>query len=543
MAEPLHIRKIMEELIAGRMRVPNFQRGFVWDPERVAYLMDSIYKSYPFGSILLWRTKQELAHERDLGPFKLPQNDPSYPTDYILDGQQRITSIFGVFQTDIKLPERPLWSNVYYDMSAPENAQDSSFSAMAEEDAEPSRYFPISCLFDPVRYRQQTNTYEADTIQRIDKLQARFKEALIPVQTIDTEDKTAVAIVFERVNQRGVELDTVQLLSAWTWSGDFDLNQKFEELAAELAPFGFKAVGGDKDLLLRCCSAVMASDPSPDALINLNGSSVRNNFDLVTTGIKGAIDFLQKNLHVASLENLPYNNLLVPLTVFFANNPKAQHRMTKKQRDEILAWFWRTCLGRRYNSQPVKSLREDVLEFVNLRDGKTDSLQTPRPTIDPSFFQKNIFRLNSVLSRAYILMLAQIGPRSFISGNKIDLRSALKEYNRNEFHHVYPRSFLRKTFELYLYDESCLANLCFLSRSDNNLISSDAPSMYRAKMPDDIDDIAAATLLPANTFQDEYDDFVRDRSIALANYASTLLKRPDEPPTPPYVASRPSVFS
>ena len=171
MAEPLHIRKIMEELIAGRMRVPNFQRGFVWDPERVAYLMDSIYKSYPFGSILLWRTKQELAHERDLGPFKLPQNDPSYPTDYILDGQQRITSIFGVFQTDIKLPERPLWSNVYYDMSAPENAQDSSFSAMAEEDAEPSRYFPISCLFDPVRYRQQTNTYEADTIQRIDKLQ------------------------------------------------------------------------------------------------------------------------------------------------------------------------------------------------------------------------------------------------------------------------------------------------------------------------------------------------------------------------------------
>jgi uncharacterized protein with ParB-like and HNH nuclease domain len=46
LSEPINIRKIIEELIAGRMRVPNFQRGFVWDPERVAYLMDSIYKGY-----------------------------------------------------------------------------------------------------------------------------------------------------------------------------------------------------------------------------------------------------------------------------------------------------------------------------------------------------------------------------------------------------------------------------------------------------------------------------------------------------------------
>ncbi len=107
--------------------------------------------------------------------------------------------------------------------------------------------------------------------------------------------------MFERVNQRGVELDTVQLLSAWTWSGDFDLNQRFEELAADLTPFGFKDVGSDKDLLLRCCSAVMLRDPSPDSLISLNGTKVRETFDNVVTGIKGAIDFLRKNLHVESL--------------------------------------------------------------------------------------------------------------------------------------------------------------------------------------------------------------------------------------------------
>lgn len=531
MAEPLHIRKIMEELIAGRMRVPNFQRGFVWNPERVAYLMDSIYKGYPFGSILLWRTKQELAHERDLGPFKLPQNDPSYPTDYILDGQQRITSIFGVFQTDIRLDKRPLWANIYYDLLTPENAQDSSFMALDEE-IDKTRHFPIHCLFDPVAYRKETDGYSEEMIQRIDKLQARFKEALIPVQTITTEDKTAVAIVFERVNQRGVELDTVQLLSAWTWSGDFDLNQKFEELAQELAPFGFKDVGANKDLLLRCCSAVMTHDPSPEALINLNGQKVRDSFDTVITGIKGAIDFLRKNLHVASLENLPYENILVPLSVFFAGDTNKQHKMTNKQRTEILKWFWRTCFGRRLNSQPIKTLKEDVAEFADLKSKKRKDLSIAPVHLSEGFFYETIFRLNSVLSKTFVLMLAQRGPRSFISGSKIDLHRVLKEYNRNEFHHIYPRSFIKASDQNFLYDESCLANICFLSRTDNNAISGAAPSVYRAKMPDDISEITAANMLPANTFDDDFLRFISERRQLLNMEAAKLLEVMPPPPKP-----------
>jgi hypothetical protein len=225
---------------------------------------------------------------------------------------------------------------------------------------------------------------------------------------------TAVAIVFERVNQRGVELDTVQLLSAWTWSGDFDLNQRFEELASELTPFGFKDVGSDKDLLLRCCSAVMLQDPSPDSLISLNGAKVRDSFEHVVTGIKGAIDFVRKNLHVESLDNLPYDNLLVPLTVFFAGEPTKQKKVTNAQRKEILRWFWHTCIHRKYNSQPIKSLREDVVEFAKLADGSITKLTHPDTGLSNAYFLNNTFRLNSVVSRMFILLLAQKGPRSFL---------------------------------------------------------------------------------------------------------------------------------
>jgi hypothetical protein len=99
----------------------------------------------------------------------------------------------------------------------------------------------------------------------------------------------------------GVELDTLQLLSAWTWSEDFDLQQEFVELSESLEPFGFHGVGEDTNLLLRCCAAVVAGDASPDALVKLDGSEVRDRFDEIANGLKGAIDFLQGNLNVHAL--------------------------------------------------------------------------------------------------------------------------------------------------------------------------------------------------------------------------------------------------
>ena len=81
--------------------------------------MDSIYKGFPFGSLLFWRTKTPLKTERKLGPFILQDRDPDYPLDYILDGQQRATSIFGVFQTDLQPSEGEDDSlfQIYFDLS------------------------------------------------------------------------------------------------------------------------------------------------------------------------------------------------------------------------------------------------------------------------------------------------------------------------------------------------------------------------------------------------------------------------------------------
>jgi hypothetical protein len=100
-SEPLTIRKSIDKLLDGTIRIPGFQRPYVWDPSRAALLMDSLYKGYPIGSLLLWRTKSRLKTERKLGVFELPPPDEDYPVDYVLDGQQRLTSIFSTFQTTL----------------------------------------------------------------------------------------------------------------------------------------------------------------------------------------------------------------------------------------------------------------------------------------------------------------------------------------------------------------------------------------------------------------------------------------------------------
>jgi hypothetical protein len=524
--DDLTIRQILNLAKEGRLRVPNFQRGFIWDANRVAFLMDSIYKLYPIGSLLIWRTKESLKYERKLGPFTLPRLDADIPFDYILDGQQRITSIFGVFQTDIEpiADADDSWTNIYFDLLSDKNAQDSQMVAILPGDPayDPARHFPLRTLFDTVAYRRATRDLDDALAEKVDRVQTVFKEARIPVQMITTENRTTVAIVFERVNQRGVPLDTLQLLTAWTWSEDFNLQRKFEDLSDELEPFGFQDIGEDNNLLLRCCAAVLARNASTETLINMNGTEVREQFDKVVNGLKGAIDFLQKNVQVQSLDNLPYPAMLIPLSVFFAVPGNQQVQYTDGQRSTILRWFWRVCFSKRYNSQPIKTIQGDIGEMIRLRENRLSSLGEFAFNISPDDFKREMFRMNNVSTKTSILMLAQLNPRSFISGSPVSLSAVLKDYNRNEFHHLFPKAFLR-TQDPLAYGPDCLANLCFMSRADNNALGGVAPSQYRAEMPADITSILRSNLCPASLFSDNFGVFVDERAQLLYDEATRLM--------------------
>jgi len=482
--------------------------------------MDSMHKRYPFGSLLFWRTKEKLKVERDLGPFKLPDPKADYPIDYVLDGQQRVTAVFGVFQTELKMVNAVGWEDIYFDLNADVNAQDPQFVALSSEEIDPARHFPLKTIFDTTAYRKATKDFDDATAKRIDDMQAKFKETQIPLQLSNTEDKATVAIIFERVNRQGVPLDTLQLLSAWTWSEDFQLQEQFAELSEALGPFGFAEVGEDTNLLLRCCAAVLVKDATPEALMTLNGQAVRENFTRILNGVKGAVDYLRSNFNVFSLDNLPFSTVLVPLSVFFAVEGNQEIKYTDEQRRAINRWFWRSAFSRRYSAGVLRNLKSDIEEMEKLREGKPNSLGTFQANVYHEFFISEIFGMGNVNTKSFILMLAQAHPRSFISGAPLDLSEKLRASNRTEFHHLMPRSFLKSGARPVM--DSILANFAFISRADNRELGGVAPSLYRSKMAQNVEEILAAAICPVSLFNDDYTAFVTERVEMLLEQAIRL---------------------
>lgn len=523
----LSIRKVLEQVQSGQLRIPAFQRGFVWDADRVAYLMDSIHKGYPFGALILWRTKEQLHSERDLGPFTLPDREAEFPVDYVLDGQQRLTSIFGVFQSEIEANEGhdTSWTRVYYDFDAEKDLQESQFYALLDDQVEDGRHFPIGTFFDVTAYRAATESLPQERLEEIDRVQAVFKEAAIPVQMIETDDRAKVAIVFERVNRMGVELDIFQLLAAWTWSEEFDLQEKFADLAEELKPFGFAAVGEDSNLLLRCCSAVIGGDATSSGLLSLNGAEVRDRFDEITNGIKGAVDFLRANLNVEMLDNLPYPTLIVPLAVYFAAADSTSVPLSSEQKGELVRWFWRSCFSRRFSAGVLRNLNRDVAEVVKLRTSGTLGLADMPWSADRDLFIESRFTVSSVTTKTFILMLASGRPKSFVSGSRVSLGEVLRHYNRKEFHHLFPQRFLKNQGRA-ADDINRLANFAIISAVDNKTLGGLAPSRYKSKMPGTkIDAILTSAFLDGGAlFADDYEAFLTSRGDLLAAQAVHLAR-------------------
>lgn len=519
----LFIEDIIGKLKRGELRIPAFQRGFVWSPDDVAFLMDSIYKGYPFGSVLLWRTKYQLTQERNLGPFQVPEPTADYPIDYVLDGQQRLTSILGVFATDLPKTEDIEWKDIYFDILAAEDSQNSQFLALDLSDVDSARHFPLNILFNSVAYRAATKDFDAALAGRVDDLQKRFQQAQFPLSMVETEEKQRIAIVFERINRKGVPLDTFQLLTAWTWSEDFELKQQFEELAGELEPFGFNGVGEDTDLLLRCTAAVLSGKESAESLLTVGGAEVRHALPRIKKGIHSAIDFLQLNLEIQKLDNLPYSTSLIPLVAFFEGEESAQPSLTHEQVQVLKQWFWRTAFSRRYSSGTKRNLEADIREAKKLKGGAS-TLGSFDVNLSPSMFTERKFISGTVDTKTFILMLAAQKPKSIVNGGDISIGEVLAAGNKSEFHHLFPQAHLRAN-KVTAGRINSLANFCILSAADNKKLGGKKPSEYRPKLAKNVDLLLPSNLIPPSLFADDYQPFLSERGKLLTHAAYELMGR------------------
>ncbi len=160
--------------------------------------------------------------------------------------------------------------------------------------------------------------------------------------------------------------------------------------------------------------------------------------------------------------------------------------------------------------------------MLQLKGGQQSTLGNFTAAVDEGFFIQNTFGVQNVNTKTYVLFLAQQKPLSFVSGTPVDLNEKLREYNNAEFHHLMPKAYV-KALAATQNSVNCLANHCFLSRSENKHLGGVKPSEYRMRMPANISEILGSALCPTSLFADMFDDFVKERASVLAKTAQALV--------------------
>ncbi|MBI5256616.1 MAG: DUF262 domain-containing protein [Burkholderiales bacterium] len=468
------IDDLAKRILTGDIYLPKFQREFVWERSQVIDLLDSVARNYPIGSILLWQSRQELRSEGRIADLEIAQPKPDYPVNYLLDGQQRLSSICGALYWNGGEASSP-W-NVVYDLKA------RSFLHLDTMDEPPLHQMRLNRIPDPATFFQHVALLESSGQKELadaaKELFNRFKDYKVATVTLGDMPLADVAPIFERINSTGTRLTIVDLMRAATWSPDFDLVDSIDAIREVLAAKSFEGI--DRKAILRNVSAAVGGAftvESIDELRNRKPDVLKAGTADTAEGYKRAVDFLSTHIKVPSFAVVPYTNQVVVLAEVLRRIPMP----TAQQWRAIENWFWRSGISGYFSGWNSGMMAVDLTGIAEFANGKMDALDMGFQVSVPSLWSSRTFRGNSAHSKILAIVLAYQGPKDFLTGQAIDVDKALAWQNSKEFHHFFPQAFLRKK-GVAASRISSLANMVYLSSASNKLISDRAPSEYVATL-------------------------------------------------------------
>lgn len=506
----ISIDRLRNKIIEGEIKIPPFQRAFVWKKEQITDLLDSIYNDYPIGSVLLWEVNEKLPALRNIGGYKLPDKTEEFPLNYILDGQQRITSIFGAFVgDDIEVEDESKTENfnIYFDL------EDERF-VHAEDLNNNHLNLKSNILFDVNGFFDEVIKLPNDQRAKARKLQSIFQNYELPTVTIKKRNKGEVGTIFERINNTGTPLSALELMIAWTWSEEYHLTEVFEKIYKLLEAKNFEEI--KEKVILQCFGAIIKKTTVTKEILELSPESIRDNSELLIKSIEKSLDYLQQEFNIISEDFLPKPQVLVPLSFLFSK----VHSPTAEQNRVIKQWFWRVAFSDRYSAGTDKKMDEDIKFFEKVLDNNFSNLTKYSISINSNFFKTQKLSKSNAFCKATLLMLSKEIPLDLTNGIKIDTGSALSVYNRKEYHHIFPKAFLKNEYKLNDDKINVIGNFCFLPASSNKVISDKRPSIYfKEKIPqEDFTKILESNIIPTDIKiyeNDDYETFLEKRSILL----------------------------
>ncbi len=514
---PEKIDKLINRINSGDIRIPAFQRGFVWKQNQIVELLDSVVKNYPIGSVLLWNTIDRLNHTRNIAGYKIPVSKEDYPVNYVLDGQQRISSIYAVFSDKTEQEDSTIKYNpnldifeIYYDFSKKVFVHKNDITSAQDCVIYLRNFLDGAKLINALT--SLNKIYHGDATELYSKL-INYE---LPVVTIKNRDKAEVGIIFERINHTGTKLSIMDLMIAWTWTDNFHLKEKMDELLEELEEKNFGDLS--QNILLQTISGVIQNDTTTPKILELSGDQVRDSWENFCEGLRKAIDFLHTQLNCSIQDFLPFQQQIAPICKFYTEDgtPNAEQIKSLKK------WFWKTSFSNRYSTgQTTSKMNADIDTIIQIRKGNLKAVDVLKYSVSESELIETTFSKANPLTRAFLLLMAQYQPTDLVKDTKIDIATALSEYNRKQFHHIFPNAFLKKQ-GVAKQKIFSIINFCFLPADSNKKISKRSPSDYFFDLipTADFNSILDSNLIPIKKEiykRDDYGSFLEKRAEIIIN--------------------------
>jgi hypothetical protein len=510
------VEELAGRILTGDIILPKFQREFVWSKKQVIDLWDSIARNYPIGSVLLWRSRELLKAERTIADLDIGETKYDYPVNYLLDGQQRLSSVCGALYWKGRDPDSQ-W-NIAYDLRT------ARFFHMDTLDSPPNHQVRLNWLADPALFFQQlarvSTEPDAASLEAAGKeLFNRLKDYKIATVTLLEMSIEDVGPIFERINSRGTPLTIVDLMRAATWSDRFDLFDQIDSLLADIADKDFG--GLDRKVILRSLSSAAKggySEGSIDNLRRLDPETLIKAGEATKDAYKRAVDFLATDLSIPTDRHIPYVNQVVVLSDVFRLLPGP----SPAQRIALKRWFWRTAVTGYFGGWNTGNMAADQDAAAAFAAGTTLELETTVTDNGQGVWTGQQFRLNTAHAKILTLLLAFNQPIDLLTGQKIDAHRALHYANSKEYHHFFPRDYLIG-MGVSKRKANLLANFVMLTADSNKKISNRSPSDYlkeaERKLGDQLRTALDSNLISDAAYaaakSDDYDTFLAERALTI----------------------------
>jgi len=566
---------LLAKVVNGKLQLPDFQRGWVWDDEHIQSLLVSIARSFPIGAVMLLETGGETRFQvRAVEGVDLPPN--TCPEELILDGQQRLTSLTQVLKLDKPVAtrdakKRELKLYYYFDIEKAlqgplafedaivtvdeQRTQRTNFGREVTLDLSTREkeidafHFPCSQILNSDDWEQALAERAPEKLARFMKFRRQvvepFRNYALPVISLRKEtSKEAVCLVFEKVNTGGVPLSVFELITA-TWAADgFNLRDDWfggrgksgrharlgkRPLLRDLQPTDFlqgisllhSFERRTQDLAAgRSGKEATAVTAKREHILEMPLGAFEKWAESLTKGFEEAERFLRsEGFHHPKF--LPYQTQLTPLGAVLAH--LGERWLEPQIKKKLARWFWCGVLGELYGGAVETRIALDVQQLL----AWINDPAAPEPdTVQAAGFNPN--RLDTLRSRTsaayrglYVLLQREGACDFFWKARIVDLD---RDDAKLDIHHIFPKKWC-KEHDIPRRVFNAIVNKTAISYKANRMIGGSAPSKYLAQLQGhpqvQLDDAAMDAILkshmidPALLRADSFQEFYSARKAAL----------------------------